>query len=318
MGLDCEDQKPPDKAAQCLSELRDWHDLAIKNCNRAFRICRGQPPDPTDLPQRFTQPQKDFFSASGQGLATVGVGTMAAGIGVFTVAAVSPEPKPVAQGMGIAMTGIGIALIIGAASTIAKIRDPVDKNFKKKALPRPPKPPVIMPVPGLNQEVADAVNAVLENQAKAVGIDRALMTSINRAQGAVLAKEPDFEKMQMTNAREYAGQVSQLIGQSASLRSTATNKLRSSGIMLAATDDQAREMRSMIIENGIPEQIHNIIQAYGSNPQERDDIEGTFIMSIVDINALKAPFPDSMTPAGLSSAEQSIASALKEFSTSAS
>jgi hypothetical protein len=218
------------------------------------------------------------------------------------------------------MLAVGVGSIVYAATALNWVEDPVDNNFKRKAHPKPPKPPVIMPVPGtsLNQEVANTVNVVLENQATVVGIDRALTSSINRAQGAAFAKEPDFEKMQMRNAREYAGQAAQLIGQNANLRRTAANKLRSRGLVFAVTDDQARKIRSTIIENGIPEQIHNVIQAYGSNVQERDDIEGTFIMSLFGINALKAPFPDTMTPAGLSAAEQSIASALKAFSTSTS
>lgn len=307
---------PREDAVPCLNDIERAHDLAIANCERLYENCRDNLPDPPDLPQRFTKPQKDIFVLAGNAFLSISGSFTAVGLGILAVVAFDPEPKPWAQSVGQFMGALGIGLVVGGGLTIAKNDDPVDKNFKKKAHPRPPNPPVLKPVLGLNQEVADAVNAVLENQARAVGIDRALMSSINRAQGAAVAKEHDFEKMQMKNAREYAGQVAQILGQSARLRRTATNKLRSSGIMLAATDDQAREMRSTIVANGIPEQIHNIIQAYGSNRQERDDIEGMFIMDLFDINALKAPFPDVMTLAGLSSAERNVASALKAFSNS--
>jgi len=316
-GKDCQAMDPED-AVKCINDCAALHDLGIAYCERAYEICRDLPPDPPDLPQRFTKPQKDIFLLAGNTFLSISGSFTTAGLGIMAVVAFGPEPKPWAQGLGLFITALGVGLVVGGALTIAKNDDPVDKNFKKKAHPRPPKPPVIKPMPGLNQEVADAVNAVLENQARAVGIDRALMSSINRAQGAAVAKEHDFEKMQMKNAREYAGQVAQILRQSASLRRTATNKLRSSGIVLAATDDQARQMRSAIIENGIPEPIHNVIQAYGSNRQERDNIERTFIMSLFDIKALEASFPDMMTPAGLSSAEQNIDSALKSFSNSTS
>ena len=142
------------------------------------------------------------------------------------------------------------------------------------------------------------------------------MTSVNRAQGAAVAKQRNYEKLQMKNARNHAGELATLLRESAGLRSKAVTKLRDNDVVFSITEDQAYNMRAIVLEKGLPPKVKTILSQYSENVSERKEVLLRFISQLSDVHQFEATFPDVLSKPKLASAEKKIASTLEEFSQS--
>jgi len=300
-------------------ELKPCTNCCGKSSQAAYDICKDvlnkcSERDPGEK-QRYEERQKKRLDNNGSMVQDFGGVTFATGLTIgFTAAALEIPLAWAACGIGVAVIGGGLFLAGGYA--IAKAVDPIDNKFKSLARPRPPNPYVVKAEPGtpLTADVAKAINAVLENQAKAIGLDRALMTSVDRAQGAGIAKKREYEKFQMENARKYAGDLAILLRESAGLRSIAVKKLRENGVVFSITEDQAFKIRRILVETGVPPKFKRILSRYCENDSEKRGVLLRYLSQLADVHKLEVTFPNFLSNPKLASAEKKIASTLDEFS----
>jgi hypothetical protein len=300
---------------KCLKQCADIAQATQDLCAEELDKCAGR--DPRER-QRYEDHQKEVFSANANNVQSFGGITIGVGVTIaFAAAGTTGVPAGFAvAGLGVAAIGAG--LFLTASYAIQKVTDPIDNNFESSARPRPPEPFFVKATPGtpIDADVAKAINAVLENQANAIGLDRALMSSVNRAQGAAVAKKRTYEKLQMKNARNYAGELATLLRESARLRSKAVTKLRDNGVVFSITEDQAYNMRDSVLEKGLPPKFKRILSRYCENASERKGVQLRFVSQLSDVHQFEATFPDVLSKPKLASAEKKIASTLEEFSQS--
>jgi hypothetical protein len=213
--------------------------------------------------------------------------------------------------MGIGLTLLGIYALL-------KATDPIDNNFKHRAKHNPPKLVLVKPDPntGIDSHAAKVINDVLKNQVHAIGVDRALVTSINRAQGATVANAPKYEKLRMKDARNYAAKLATSLRLAAALRSEAATTFRNIGAVHTFTEDEAYEIRSVILDNGLPSEIDEIFSRYCSDADEKNTILRRHVSQMSDLHQFEVTFPDVLSKPELDDAEKKVASALEEFSES--
>jgi hypothetical protein len=115
--------------------------------------------------------------------------------------------------MVIAVVGFGM---MTRAFTLNLI-DPSDPNYSEVPVPKFPKLPPVRPVAnsGLTASVADAANAVIANQAQAIGFLSALLTDLERSAGAADAGDSAAEKRQLKAARDFAKNLAEVFKRSA-------------------------------------------------------------------------------------------------------
>src|SRR5262249_3803318 len=148
--------------------------------------------------RRFTDPQKDDFILGFTALSGASAVGIIAGIGAETIFE-APE---------VANVIFGISVTVELFSLVAlKLRFcPIDPRFSKVTIPSFPKASAVRPAKnsGLTGSVAKAANAVLANQAETLGLLNALLTALDRAEGAARAGDTSAEEMQLNAARDFA------------------------------------------------------------------------------------------------------------------
>ncbi|MEN3369131.1 MAG: hypothetical protein V7609_1274 [Verrucomicrobiota bacterium] len=114
-------------------------------------------------------------------------------------------------------TGADSAHIAKWANDLLK-KDPIDLNFT--VIPVPVSAPFTPITAGghLTQAVADAMNALLRNEAKIIGLLRATDTSINRAAGAASVGNTFWEQKQVEAINGFMFQLGGLLTQEANAR----------------------------------------------------------------------------------------------------
>src|SRR5262245_2373120 len=135
-------------------------------------------------------------------------GAIALEIAAGTSAIVSLGAETIFEAPAVADIAIGVAaavMLIGFVA-IALNQCPIDPHFSKVPIPSSPKLSAVRPVKdsGLTGSVARAANAVLANQAETIGLLNALLTALDRADGASHAGDTSAEDMQLTAARDFA------------------------------------------------------------------------------------------------------------------
>jgi hypothetical protein len=94
-------------------------------------------------------------------------------------------------------------VMLANAKTLVK--DPPDRHFKAIVHPRP------LSLKRLGTPHGAATNALLANYAQVGGLSRALLTTINRADGAAVAASRQWTLRQNRAARVYASQIVTLL-----------------------------------------------------------------------------------------------------------
>jgi hypothetical protein len=109
------------------------------------------------------------------------------------------------------------ATISALAGTLLLI-DPIDLNFTVIPVPVPAPISLVTSGNGLTQADADAVNALLSNEAAIVGVLRAAMTAVNRASGAESVGDSFWEQKQGEAINTFMLQLGALLTQEANRR----------------------------------------------------------------------------------------------------
>lgn len=232
-----------------------------------------------------------------------------------TIRAASAAATAVAGRWALRIGALGVGFAIGAAILTFIAADPPDPNFEEPAEPDPPVPPQLPQAPEEEPELTDAFNAVLANQAVGLGYGRAMVTSLNRASGAVLAQRPDAVEMQLEAARSFAGDWAGALAEDAGLRAAVValaggSEVATTGMTIA----EAAALREAVDVDGWPQRITDLMDQYGTDGDEREEMLGLMSLGINDLVGLCRPPVAIIGSASLADAEARTAWQLQKFS----
>jgi hypothetical protein len=289
-----------DELTSCLREWLDAFDrreidtedavAGMGQCTQTHNFCSAKcSRRPT---KRFSDDEKDAFAR--------GSSAWWKASGVFGFAGVASAAIGPLLGLGLA--GVGVGIVLGAAAAWAAWNatnvsdlslDPVDPHFHTIIRPAPPKPPIITENHGISAPAATALNAMLANQAVSVGLGRAVIISLNRAEGAEAANDLVARDRQLAASRMFAGQWAQVLEDGISLQSETASQLTTLGVgnvSIPLTD--APRLRSEILVSGWPQPIQEMLTRYGIRGNRRKEVLGRMTAGLYDTPALTVKFAD--------------------------
>jgi YVTN family beta-propeller protein len=194
-------------------------------------------------------------------------------------------------------------LVAAVASYIAN--DPSDPNFTVIATPNIPNIPPIAAGSGVTQAEADALNALIPNQAAFFGIGMAAVTSANRAQGAFDAGNSFWEARQTQAATLYLTEMGSLLPQQAQLLAAFHDSLVAAGVSVNFTSSDVLKLEQQIASNGLPPQLVQVLTTFGADQATINQIKNLVIVQ--DINAVAGNFPANLVSPNLTTALQAAA-----------
>jgi hypothetical protein len=172
------------------------------------------------------------------------------------------------------------SLIAGGFALLAA--DPIDMNFQSIATPQN------VNLPGNLGLVA----GMAADEAKAITITSALLTSINRYQGAVAAGDTFWQEQQLAAIRDYQSQLAALIQTIPQDLQDIINQYVASGTpSFPVTASQVLAAEAKLSVSGLPQDVIDLLRQF--------DLTSIFDISTVtenifvqDINTLSGVYPD--------------------------
>jgi hypothetical protein len=237
------------------------------------------PPKPT-----YTEEEKKSFSnlADTEEL-------IASGIDV-SVAACESLRATCSRQLLIALEALGMSASLEANYYKALALDPSDPNFQVIAKPIIPSLPVVTAEPGFTQAEADAVNALLNDSERAIGITKAILTSADRVLGAYDANNDIWETKQRNAIALYNLQLSDLVQHKIKTLSALQAALSFEGLSIPISSTDAFYFELNLLQNGLPPSDVSILTKLLADPVTINNIKNR--LSVLDINKVAGTFPD--------------------------
>lgn len=270
------------------------------------------PPPPPPKQGRFTQEQKDKFARISANL-NIGAAS-AATIAAACLFAPDPTVTKICSG-GAGLTS-GLVWVISAIYGRLAL-DPSDPNFTEIVIPVTPilSQQPITPGDGVTQQQADAMNALFTNLEQAIGLGRAIQTSIDRAQGARDAGDAFWEGQQLAAARNFAGQLAALTDQQPDLFANLATALQAGGFQRSFTAESIAQFQSSVALQGFPAFLTQAFAELGADNALQEEIKQAFLnKDSRDIAAAGGgQFPASLIDPALIDALRQLATELTLF-----
>jgi uncharacterized repeat protein (TIGR01451 family) len=131
--------------------------------------------------------------------------------------------------------------------------DPPDANFRIVALPDGPTVTLVAPGPGVSRKLADAMNALSANRSQQVGLKQALLTSVERAEGAAIAGDAISFTTQSKAAKAYGAQLAIVMSDETEVTASLWNVLHDDGIPVQLFGpDELRAAQKNVTSTGLP------------------------------------------------------------------
>lgn len=185
------------------------------------------PPGPPTLPSQLSQDQKNALNKSAAQSALIAAALIAAGL--IAAAIVCPPCALIGAFLGAAGAGAGIV----SAYKWNQSADPPDPAFTSIEQPRVVTMPVMKVGPGINDDLAAAMNAALANVADQIALSRAFLVAMEREWGAHDAGDGSWETKQAVAVQDFAGRYADALARSSTLMSsvsTLIDAIPSSGL----------------------------------------------------------------------------------------
>jgi hypothetical protein len=200
---------------------------------------------------------------------------------------------------------------------LAVIIDPNEPNFTEVPVPSFPKLPPIRPVPntGLTASVADAANAVIANQAEAIGLLKALVTALNRSDGAAEAGDENAEKRQLNAAHDFAKRVAKVFKDAAPLRSALASKWIGSDFNFSISTRKGLKLCDELMINGFPPPFVDTLKKLGVNQKDREALLQHMIGELGEVRSFPS-FRELLKDRKLRAAEVGLTRSFEQFSRS--
>lgn len=175
-------------------------------------------------------------------------------------------------------------------------RDPIDSNYTVIATPIIPSFPTVATPPGVSQVETDAWNALFDNMKQTIGVGNALITSINRAAGAIVAGDMAWKDQQVQAALGYAAQLASLVGAQADLHKNLQQILVQEGstpIPLTVAD--VTNYQYSVFASGLPTFLVQDLTQLGLSTRDIDLIRQWTTVKDPKSIAAAGGFPDNLT-----------------------
>jgi hypothetical protein len=290
---------PLGEALARLAEARGLHEQCLERCIPIGRY--------------FTNAQKvKFEKCRNAGFAFTAAGLLAGALIFESRGLAAAAPSFLISGGLLAYTGHYLELA----------EDPIDSNFSEVPVPTFPQFPAVQPVPntGLNASVAAATDAVMANQAQGIGFLNALVTALNRSDGAAKAGDEAAEKRQLKAARDFAKKIAKIIKDSISLRSTLATKWKGPGLDFPISKADALQVRDAIVLGGFPSPFLDVLETAGIDETYRKISLQRLRVELTKLQIRRTTFrklfTDFLRDPKLRTAELGAASSLEQFSRS--
>lgn len=175
--------------------------------------------------------------------------------------------------------GAVAAIWAGTAWAITQVAlDPIDERYTEIAQPVAPTLSRLEPSGEVPPKVAAALNAVADNEAELLAHARALVTAINRAQGALAAGASTWQAAQLRNAGRMGQEIDRLLVAGNGLRGAAAEELSSTTLgttPLSAADFEA--LKGQVWDRQLPEALQSGLREISATPQEREQLIGAIL-----------------------------------------
>jgi len=277
-----------------------------------------QPPSPpqTEPSSKLTKEQKDELKKIASNLGDAGIALGITGtVGCGVLGILGGPVLGLACGTMFAAGGATVALQARDFNEIAD--DPPDSNFKVIAQPITPSLPSITAQDGVPQELADAHNALMSNRLQIIGLSTALLTSIERAQGAANAGDASWETRQTEMAAQYASDVANLLSAQPALLANVEGAWESAGLPdLQFTTDDVRDFQAEVNANGLPASFQAVLSQLGADATDVEMIRADLLSKDPSEVASLGSFPGFMATPALITTLQGTAQAMNQFASS--
>ncbi len=227
---------------------------------------------------------------------------------LFSAAAAAPYG---AQGKVLAQAGQDMIPYIDQLSQA--FLDPLDTNYTVIAPVTLPAVTPLAPDTNITQLEANVYNAWLTNLSASAGYGTALITSINRAQGAAFAGDTFWETAQMNTAVQLEAQLAYLADQEPGLRSNVAAQFMADGFAaITVTMNDAINLQMEITTNGLPAALLDAFTQLGTDPATITNIQEALLTT--DPNTMAGSFPGSLANTNLDSSAHALAAGLRDAS----
>jgi hypothetical protein len=222
-------------------------------------------------------------------------------------------------------TGVGLGVAIGGGvnATYYEILsseyskwagDPADMNFRIVAVPVVRALPAITEKDGVSANEASALNALLGNLSQMVAVSDAMLTSMNRAQGAALKKEDYWLGRQTQAAKDYALAEADILGRQPALRQEIVQVFRDNGLHESISTAAGAQLQALVKEKGFPKSVSGLLERLGMNSATIGTLETDFVALPPD--QLHAEFPDDIADPKVTATTEEAETMLKQFADS--
>ncbi len=218
------------------------------------------PPCPTDAGKSLNNCQKAGYRKAGQWFTYTGIG-LGVAVGICTVL----------TGGACISVPITISLVLGGGIYAGagfyasdKVNDPSDPNFTviDQPLVVPIQPPVQADA-STPQQTADAINALFNNLAQQLALERASNTALNRASGARDAGNTFWVQQQTQAAQQFIAQEAPLLAAQPTLLANLQTALQAAGLQLTFTANDVRNYQASLAANGLPATVAQALTQQG-------------------------------------------------------
>jgi hypothetical protein len=177
--------------------------------------------------------------------------------------ALTPSPDPVTKGGAVVCLLVaGFDLVIAVHAKL-KAGDPPDPHYRILARPRTPTPPKVAAGEGISSPEAAAINALLTSTARYVGVARATLASLQRAQGAFNAGDRVWQRRQSRLAARYALAEAKLLLQFSTLRARVVAALAATGKPFAVAPVDVFRAQAELAKNDLPSYLVTALRRFG-------------------------------------------------------
>ena len=207
------------------------------------------PPCPTDAGKSLNNCQKAGYRKAGQVFTYTGIGIGVA-LGICTVlTAGACISVPITIGLILTGGAYGVGGFYGSD----KVNDPADPNFI--VIDQPLVIPISAPIQGggaTPQQVADALNALLNNLSQQLALERASNTALNRAAGARDAGNAFWVQQQTQALQQFIAQEAPFDATQPQLLANLATALQAAGAGVTFTANDVRSFQAGLAANGLP------------------------------------------------------------------
>ncbi len=190
--------------------------------------------------------------------------------------------------------------------------DPPDPNFTVIAVPAAPAMPLPAADPNVSATLTNAANAVFQNGGQTISLIQAIITSVNRASGALQANNAIWQQRQNQMAESYLAQLAVLISRRSRLQAALQNVWLAEGLpQISVSSADIAAYQETLRASGFPLVTLQLFATLGLSAQDVSALTESLVALDPAQSAALGSFPANLSSppvvAALNSAVQGTA-----------